>query len=215
MSTLTVDLLRAIFPNMNASTAETFAPPLAETMDRFDIRTGWRMAAFLAQCAHESLEFEKLEEGLTYTRPERLVQVWPSRFWAPPGAPTQGKKDARLYVRNPERLANFVYENRMGNGPAASGDGYRFRGRGVIQLTGRSNYESCEAALNLGILVNPDGLKLPRPACLSAGWFWKANNLARFADRSDFTGLTKAINGGVHGLAQREAYFEDALDMLA
>ena len=214
---MTSALLRAIFPRMTEATAEAFAAPLSESMDRFGIRSSWQMASFLAQCAHESACFTKLEEGLWYTKAERLVAVWPTRFWHPgtrsPVA-TPGRAEAALYLRNPERVANWAYANRMGNGGPESGDGHRFRGRGIIQLTGRDNYTACDKALRLGLIESPHLLTQPRESCLSAGWFWRTNGLNAFADRQDFEGMTKRINGGLHGLAEREAYLADALELL-
>ncbi|WP_226986797.1 glycoside hydrolase family 19 protein [Chlorobaculum tepidum] len=149
-----------------------------------------------------------LEEKLSYSA-ARLMKVWPKRF------PTLAI--AEKYERNPEKLANYVYANRIGNGPESSGDGYRFRGRGLIQLTGRSNYESASKALGIDLLNHPDQLTEPAVAAMSAAWFWASHGLNELADDrtgdndlEDFTTITKIINGGTVGLQERFKLFKAA-----
>jgi putative chitinase len=173
-------------------------------MRQFGIDTALRQAAFLAQIAHESAELNVLEENLSYA-PGRLTAVWPKRF---PNAEL-----ARPYSRNPEKLANAVYANRLGNGDEASRDGYRFRGRGLIQVTGRDNYKRIGELLKIDLINMPDTLLEPRYAALSAGAFWK---LSKWDDAADTPGIaddTRAVSGGLHGLEQRQKYYDRALEV--
>ena len=185
--------------------------PLNSAMSRFDITDGRRAAAFLAQVAHESSELTQLIENLSYSA-ARLIQVWPRRF------PTL--KKARTYERNPEKLANYVYASRLGNGDEASGDGWRYRGRGLIQTTGRSNYRATGAALILQLESEPTLLEEPDNASLSAAWFWKSHGLNELADaggagdEEDFETISIRINGGRSGLTCRQAYWRKARDAL-
>lgn len=161
-----------------------------------------RLAAFLAQVGHESAQFNRLEENLNYSA-EGLMRVWPKRF---PDLPT-----AQAYAHAPERIANRAYGNRLGNGDEASGDGWRYRGRGLIQLTGKSNYAQADAALNAGLLSNPDRLAQDRDvAARAAIWFWNSRGLSALADShpgddetADFKEITHRINGGEEGLQDR------------
>lgn len=182
----------------------------------FKIDTPQRVAAFLAQCAHESAGFTALEENLNYSD-VTMAAVWPNRF-AVLGADKKPKKDekgknipnafAKALHRKPELIANTVYSNRMGNGTIESGEGWKFRGRGLKQLTGKFNYEKCGAALGVDLVSNPDLLLEPSYAARSAGWFWQSNNLSKFADVGDLEGMTKKINGGLIGFADRKARYE-------
>lgn len=156
-----------------------------------------RLAYFLAQLAHESAGMRRLEESLSYSA-RRLIQVWPSRF------PTEAA--AAPYARNPEKLANNVYANRLGNGDEASGDGWRYRGRGLIQITGKANYADMGARIGVDLVSQPDRASDPLTALTVAVAYWQARDLNRFADRGDFTGLTRAINGGTIGLADRRRW---------
>lgn len=188
--------------------AAAFVGPLNQAMARRDISTPARIAAFLAQVAHESAELTRLEEYLNY-RAETLQKVWPSRF------PTL--LDAERYARNPERIANFVYGGQLGNGPADSGDGWRYRGRGLLQVTGRANYRACSIAIAGDadtLLLNPELLATPEYAAESAGWFWNLRGLNAYADRGDFEGITRRINGGLNGLVDRVGYWHRATSML-
>ena len=179
--------------------------PLEDTFAKYDINTPKRQAAFIGQCAHESINFTKLEEGLNYS-PERLMQVWSSRF---PDLPT-----AMKYAHDPIKLANKVYANRMGNGSEESGEGSKYHGRGLIQLTGKEDYERCGEALGLDLIHQPGLLVQPDYACMSAGWFWNKKGLNALADVQDYDTMTKRINGGLNGLDDRKAKIAKALSVL-
>jgi len=164
-----------------------------------------RLSHLLGQCAHESANFTVFTENLNYSAAS-FCRVWPKRF------PTV--TDGQNYERNPQKIANKVYANRMGNGDEDSGEGWAYRGRGLIQLTGKSNYEACGEALGVDLVSDPDLVSTPQYAALSAGWFWDKNHLNKYADENDMTGLTKKINGGTHGLDDRVARTQAALDTL-
>lgn len=174
---------------------------LVDAMDFFKINTPIRQAAFIAQCAHESREFTVTEENLNYSA-ERLIKVFPKYF--------KSLEHATLYARNPRAIASYVYANRMGNGAESSGDGFRYRGRGYIQLTGHDNYMQYAAASATDALNNPSLVSDPDGAALSAGWFWSKNGLNQLADKEDMIGITKRINGGLNGLKERMAYYHVA-----
>ncbi|WP_325927410.1 glycoside hydrolase family 19 protein [Pseudomonas mosselii] len=175
-------------------------------MGKYAIVTRLRIAAFLAQIGHESGQLRSLTENLNYSA-EALVRTWPSRFTA---------QTAGVYARKPERIANRVYEGRMGNGPEPSGDGWRYRGRGVLQVTGRDNYRACSEALfsDSRLLNAPELLEHPVYAALSAGWFWQSRGLNALADAGEFLAITKRINGGINGLEDREQLYARALKVL-
>jgi predicted chitinase/peptidoglycan hydrolase-like protein with peptidoglycan-binding domain len=196
---VSLDMLAAVAPRAPRALLESLVAPMSAACTRFGIDTPLRKAAFLSQCAHESGGFTRREENLSY-RAERLMQVWPKRF------PTIDV--ARRFARMPERLANNVYGGRMGNGDAASGDGWRFRGRGFKQLTGRSNYTAFAAAIGKTLDEVTDYALTDEGACLSAAWFWASNKLNGLADKKDIRTLTERINGGLNGLAEREALFK-------
>jgi putative chitinase len=185
----------------DAATAGRVAGALESACQRFGIDTGLRLAGFLSQCAHESSRFRVTQENLNYGA-SRLVQVWPKRF--------DGKRAVEC-DHKPERIANIVYADRLGNGPEASGDGWRFRGRGFIQLTGRSNYEAFEKATGVCAVSSPDLLIEPGGAAVSAAWFWSKNGLNKLADAGDVVGMTKRINGGTLGLEERKKLYAQAL----
>ena len=214
---LTPEQLRAIMPRCDVP---TWHPLLVVTMGRCGIVTPARVAGFLAQVAHESGELRRLEEGLNYTSAERIMAVWPRRF------PTAAA--ATPYVRAPEALADFVYGGRadLGNRGVASGDGWRYRGGGPIQVTGLTNYRACAEATGHPVVEHPELLRAPGPeAADSAGWFWQSHGCNELADacRLDatpeqidgtFRALTRRINGGAAGLADRLAYWDRARDAL-
>lgn len=178
---------------------------LNTTFDRFDISTPLRMAAFIGQAGHESGNFRMLEENLNY-RAETLMKVWPKRF------PTL--EFAKQYEKNPKKIANSVYANRMGNRDEASGDGFRFKGRGLFQLTGHSGYYHAGQALGEDFVMQPELVATPMYAALTAGWFWNTHKLNQFADNRDWKMMTKKINGGFIGLADREKHINHALAVL-
>lgn len=182
-----------------------------EYLRRFSLTTPTRQSAFFAQTAHESAGFTRLTENLNYSA-TGLATTWPGRFR---GADGQPNALARALHRRPEAIANVVYANRMGNGPEASGDGWRYRGRGLLQITGRAQYQRCGAALGLPLVEQPDLLAQPEPAVLSAAWFWQVNGLNELADAGDFEAITRRINGGLNGLAERRALWAKFLEALA
>lgn len=179
--------------------------PLEEVFAKYDISTPLRQASFIGQCAHESNNFKTLEENLNY-KPESLMRVWPSRF---PDLQT-----AMKYAHNQEAIANKVYGGRMGNGVEETGDGWKYHGRGLIQLTGKENYTHCGDAIGIDLINNPGLLIDPRNAAMSAGWFWNKKGLNALADASDFETMTKRINGGLIGLDDRKAKIAKALSVL-
>ncbi len=183
----------------------SWAEPLAEVFHRYEINTPARQAAFIGQCAHESMNFTRLEENLNYSA-EGLMKTWPSRF------PTL--EAAQPYHRNPEKIANKVYAGRMGNGPEETGDGWLYHGRGLIQLTGKDNYLLASDALREDFIHSPDLILAPRWAALTAGWYWNKRQLNKEADAKDYTGMTKKINGGTIGLDDRIAHIKHAQEVL-
>jgi len=177
--------------------------PLNGTFQKYDINTPKREAAFIGQCSHESNNFKTLEENLHYSA-ATLMRVWPSRF---PDAAVADK-----YANNPQAIADKVYGGRMGN--TEDGDGWKYHGRGLIQLTGKENYANCGSGLGVDFLGNPDLLVTPKYAALSAGWFWNKKGLNALADAGDIETMTKRINGGILGLSDRKAKISKALSVL-
>lgn len=189
--------------------------PLDKAMVAFAIDTPSRQAAFLAQIVHESDGLAHLVENLSYSA-ARLVAVWPHHFYLPPD---EGGKRllASDYEHQPERLANVVYARRLGNGDVDSGDGWSFRGRGLIQLTGRHLYSEAAQALNADLLNQPDLLQQPDLAALSAAWYWtrvNGNSLADTESADDFARLTVAINGQLTGEEHRFALWQHARSLM-
>ncbi len=177
--------------------------PLNGTFQKYDVETPKRQAAFIGQCAVESANFTRLQENLNYSA-QRLTQVWPSRF--------PNINMAESYAHNPEKLADFVYAGRMGN--LQDGDGWKFHGRGLIQLTGRENYANCGSGIGVDLIDNPDLLLTPKYAALSAGWFWNKKGLNALADSQEYGAMTRRINGGLTGLDERIAKITKALQVL-
>jgi putative chitinase len=180
--------------------------PLNETFERFGIFTHNQQATFIGQCGHECGNFKILEENLNY-KAVTLMKLWPKRF------PTL--EVANGYAGNPKKIANQVYSSRMGNRDENSGDGYRFRGRGCIQLTGHSNYFHAGKALGIDFVANPDLVGTAKYAALTAGWFWDTHKLNAPADALLHQTVTKIINGGVIGLEDRIKHTQQALLVLA
>lgn len=178
--------------------------PLNECFLKYNINTPERIAGFVGQCQHESLNFTVLQENLNYSA-VGLTRTWPSRFNA---------ELATLYARNPGMIASSVYADRMGNGDEASGEGWIYRGRGLIQLTGKQMYVLCGFALEVDLVQEPDLLLQEKYAVLSAGWYWWNNDLNRFCDKQDWRGLTRAINGGYNGLDDRLKKIDKVLVIL-
>lgn len=175
---------------------------IPDVVQKMGINTPLRLAHFLAQCAHESGGFKLVQENLNYSV-KGLLLIFKKYF------PTEAL--AAAYARQPEKIANRVYGTRIGNGPESSGDGYRYRGRGYIQLTGKSNYVAFDASVPDNVIDNPDLVATKYPL-LSAAWFWRKNNLNTLADKGStdahVTAVTKRVNGGTHGLADRLKYFK-------
>ena len=177
--------------------------PLESAFFRFEITTPERQAAFIGQCAHESANFKTLQENLNYSA-KGLRGTWPSRF--------PSEEAAQPFHRQPEKIANKVYSGRMGN--TEEGDGWKYRGRGLIQLTGKDNYRLASDALEVDFITDPDLVLTKEYAALTAAWYWNKRGLNKEADAKDFTGMTKKINGGTIGLADRVAHINSALNVL-
>jgi len=177
---------------------------LCKILPDYEIDTPQRVAAFLAQCSHESGGFRALKENLNY-RPETLVKLWPSHF--------PNMEVANQYAHNQEKIANRAYANRMGNGDESSGDGFRYCGRGLIQLTGKDNYQAFADSIQTPVEEVPEFLGTFEGAIQSACWFWENGNLNQWADAGDILTLTKRINGGTIGLDDRTKQYHHALQV--
>lgn len=214
MTTKTLDAL-AVSKATGATVvrAAQWLPHLQAAMARFGIDTPLRQASFLSQIGHESGGLVAVDENLNYSS-EALQRVFRKYF------PTKVLADQ--YARQPQRIANKVYANRMGNGDESSGDGWRFRGRGPIQLTGKNNYIAAGKALGLDLVSDPNSVCDPRIGSLVAAWFWSVNNLSRWADKGDNKSVSKIINAGnvsvadsaVHGMDHRMALYNAAIEVL-
>ena len=203
---ITLDLLQKLCPKTKKSVLELYAVPVHEVAEYYDMYVNMnRAAGFVAQIAHESGGFNFVKENLNYGA-KGLATTFKKYF------PTEA--DAKPYERQPEKIANRVYANRMGNGDEASGDGYRFCGRGLIQLTGRNNYTKFASDLGISVEDTVAYLETPAGAVSSAGWFWDQNNLNQYCDKNDFVTLTKRINGGTIGLEDRQHHYQLALQLL-
>ena len=203
---ITVEILQQLCPKTKMSVLDTYALPLHEVAEYYDMYVNpKRAAAFIAQTAHESGGFNFVKENLNYSA-KGLMTTFKKYF------PSEDL--ARQYERQPQKIANKVYASRMANGDEASGDGYRFCGRGLIQLTGRANYTKFAQDLGISIEETVAYLETPAGAVSSAGWFWDNNNLNTYCDKDDFVTLTKRINGGTIGLADRQHHYELALKLL-
>jgi putative chitinase len=179
---------------------------LQQLLPQYEINTPDRIAAFLAQCAHESGGFVFIKENLNY-KWQSLRKVFPKYF------PTDSL--AQQYEKKPEKIANRVYASRMGNGPEESGDGWKFCGRGLIQVTGRENYSWFAASLHISPEEASEYMETFEGAAQSACWFWESNNLNQWADKQDILTLTKRINGGTIGLEDRKKHYEHCLHVLS
>lgn len=186
--------------------ADAWYEAMCEVLPLWQINTVERVAGFVAQCSHESAGFKTLSENLNYSA-DGLNKIFPKYF-------KNAGRDANAYARNPEKIANVVYANRMGNGDTASGDGFRYRGRGLIQLTGKSNYTGFAEAMEMDLDEALDYIQTKKGALDSAAWFWDKNNLNKYCDEGDIVGMTKRINGGTIGLEDRQKHFEHAKAVL-
>jgi putative chitinase len=202
MSILSLEQLKQMVKNPHI---DHWHEALDQLLDDYDINTPLRVAHFVAQCAHESGNFVFIKENLNY-KTASLQKIFGKYFPTP--------ELAQQYANRPERIANRIYANRMGNGPETSGDGFRYCGRGLIQLTGKDNYTFFAGSLNIPVEEASDYLATFEGAAQSACWFWEQNNLNRFADVNDVKGLTRAINGGYIGLEDRISHTEHALHVL-
>lgn len=203
-----LELQHLIAAGIHATQARHFLEPIRQACERFRIDTPRRRAAFIAQIAHESTNFTRLEENLFYTTPERIRAVFPSTV------PTLAQ--ACTLVRAPQALANHVYARKNGNGDAASGDGWRYRGRGLIGLTGLGNYLRAEQALGRSYVTQPDLVAQPADAALTSAHWWHLNDCNRLADAWELDAITRRVNGpGMQGRSHRAAVANDLIEALA
>lgn len=207
---ITEQQLLQIFPKAGHR-AGFFVPALNVAMKRFGITSPVRVAAFLAQVGHESSQLNRLVENLNYSD-QGLAATWPSRYR---GADGQPNALAQRLARNPRAIANNAYASRNGNGDEASGDGWRFRGRGLLQITGRANYRAAGTGLGQPLEQEPELLEQPEFAALSAAWWWSTHGLNELADRGELAAITRRINGGLNGQAERLALWERAKRVLS
>jgi putative chitinase len=204
-----VKYLCKIFTNMDIKKIQSLMPEviysqLPSVIQKYSINTDKRLAHFLSQCGHESGGFRVFSENLNYSA-EGLLKTFPKYFT---------KETAAAYARKPERIANRVYGNRMGNGDEASGDGWKYRGRGCIQLTGKSNYSLYNNAVPENVVASPD-LVSGSLALDSAGWFWDKNKLNALSDTGTVEQITRRVNGGQHGLTDRKNRYNQIILMLS
>lgn len=198
---LDLNLLTKTFPQADPKNLALFVDPLNKTCIHFNIDTVSRIASFVAQTGHESGQFRLLVENLNYSA-QALNSIFAKYF------PTQAL--AAAYARKPEKIANRVYANRMGNGDESTGDGWAFRGHGLIQITGRTNTTAFAKAFNMTLADASAYLLTPEGAAMGAGWFWDTNNLNQWADKGDITRQSKIINGGTNGLEERLKFYAAA-----
>ena len=183
---------------------DAYYEPLVAAMEHYKINTPHRIAAFLANLAHESGSLRNVEENLNYSA-QRLMQVFPRYFRG---------RNVWAYNHHPEMIANVVYAARMGNRGERTGDGWKYRGRGFIQLTGKDNYQALSDALEVDVVNNPDWLLTPEGAALSAAWFWSSRGLNELADADNLRGITKRINGGLNGHDERVMFYNRIMKIL-
>jgi putative chitinase len=198
------DQLQEIVPSLSDEKADSLIPPLNLAMAEAEINTPLRQAAFIAQVAHESQGFSRFTENLNY-RAERLLDVFGKYFT---------EDEAQEFAHQPEKIANRVYADRLGNGDEGSREGWRYRGRGFIQLTGKDNYREAGKFLKLDLVGKPELAEGLEVAARVAGWYWTSRNLNSYADNGQFDAITKKINGGLIGLNDRRAYYRKAKEVL-
>lgn len=200
---LTIDQIKQICPrNKNV---EQLTQSLNDVLPKYDINTRDRIAYFISQTIHESAQYTILVEGLNYSA-QGLMKTWPKRF--------PSLAVATPYARNQEKIANKVYADRMGNGSESSGDGWKYRGRGAIMLTGKDNYSRFAKSIDKSLDETVAYCTTIEGSLAAGCWFWTVNKLNRFADSADFTGLTKAINGGIIGINERKEIYASAISAL-
>jgi putative chitinase len=201
---LTVEQLASILPNNKE--IKQWHDAMLKVFPKYDITSQKRIASFLTQTGHESLDYTVLSENLNYSA-KGLNTVFPKYF-------KNAGRDANDYARQPEKIANIVYANRMGNGNTASGDGWKYRGRGIIQLTGYDNYKSFADYIGKSVDDTISYIQTKEGAVESAAWFWNTRNLNKVSDTGDVTAVTKLINGGTHGLPDRTKRYNNAIRIL-
>jgi len=201
----TFDFTADKFAQLISHNTANWYTALCDNLPQYEINTPERVAAFIAQCAHESGGFKRLKENLNY-KWESLRRVFPKYF------PTDDV--AQAYAHKPEQIASRIYGSRMGNGDEASGDGYRYCGRGLIQLTGRNNYTKFAESIGMEVDQVPVVLETYDGAVKSACWFWSSNDLNQWADAGDILTMTKRINGGTIGLEDRIKHYNHAMEVL-
>ena len=182
-----------------------WSEPLTTTFTTFGMNDARKMAAFIGQCSHECNHFKTLEENLNY-RPETLQKLFGHKF---------KPEEIAIYAHHPEKIANRIYANRMGNRDESSGEGWAWHGRGCIQLTGHDNYWHFGQAVGQDFVKNPQLVATPMYAALSAGWFWKTHGCNELAEAQNWEGLTRRINGGTFGLQERISLTTKALSILS
>jgi len=202
--TFTAKMVRELLAG-NADTQDWYEL-MCEILPKYNITSIERVAGFIAQCGHESRDFNVLTENLNYSA-SALNKIFPQYF-------ERAGNNASDYHRQPERIANVIYANRMGNAGPGSGDGWRYRGGGILQLTGFNNYKAFAATIGMTPRSATDYARTRKGALESACWFWKENDLNSYCDKQDIIGLSKRINGGVHGLDDRKARYLHAIDVL-
>jgi len=200
---ITFDQLNDFFEDTDEDIIDAFVNPLNDTFEEFEINNPKRISMFLAQVGHESGGLRHRKENLNYSA-QGLNKIFPKYF-------IRAGRDANQYARNPEAIANVVYANRMGNGDEDSGEGFKFRGRGLIQLTGKTNYSAFAEFMDMDLDAVVDYLETEEGAAMSAGWFWDSRDLNKWADAGDIVKCTRLINGGTIGLADRKKHYEEAL----
>jgi putative chitinase len=191
-----------------ATTAKinAYIDPIFNAMQEFGIDTSERQVMFLAQVLTESGALSVVVENLNYSA-AGLLKTFPKYY--------RNQVEANAHAKQPVKIASRVYASRMGNGNEASQDGWKYRGRGLIQITGKNNYVSFGEAIGRDLTDDPSYLETPEGASRSAAWFWNVNNLNRFADRKDITGCSRAVNGGTNGLEERKRYYAHGLDVIS
>ena len=197
--------LNEFFEDTDEEIIQQYVEYLNDVMEFYEINNKQRIAMFLAQVGHESGGLRTIKENLNYSA-DRLKVIFPKYFRG---------VDPSGYARNPEKIANKVYASRMGNGDESSGDGYRYCGRGLIQLTGKSNYQAFAQDMGWTLEDATAWLAEPEGACWSAGWFWDSRELNQWADKGDVLTVTKKINGGTIGLEDRKSHYEAALEIFS
>jgi len=205
MALISFEQLNEFFEDTDEDIIQKYVEFLNEMMEFYEINNKNRISMFLAQVGHESGGLRTIKENLNYSA-DRLKVIFPKYFRG---------VDTSAFAKNPQKIANRVYASRMGNGDEASGDGYRYCGRGLVQLTGKSNYQAFAADMNMSLEEATEWLATEEGAAWSAGWFWDSRELNQWADKGDIVTVTKKINGGTIGLEDRKSHYEAALEIFS